>query len=299
MSIHKILCPLCFSGRVEPPLAAAVGLAKLTGAELVIVDSVYMPPVAFAGDSSWLPAGSVDALVDEKEVELGLAVRQCKRAGLDHVSAALLAGPPSAQVLAALGDDSYDLVVLGMHETIRHGRLSLGPSKRVFQDAPCSVLVSCPGQTIAKFRNVLCPIDFSERSLNALDLACELIAPDGHMTLVHVTEESLLDAVNPRSELAVEEEAAFKRLEQWAADLRARVPIAVTTISRIGRPTTEILDLFSSASFDLVVMGAHQNSGIRAKLFGSVATAIVRHATCPVLFAHPRDESTPSLRAIR
>ena len=52
MTVHKILCPLCFSGRVEPPLAVAVGLAKLTGAELVIVDSVYMPPVAFFGDSS-------------------------------------------------------------------------------------------------------------------------------------------------------------------------------------------------------------------------------------------------------
>ena len=75
-----------------------------------------------------------------------------------------------------------------MHETIRHGRLSLGPSRRVFQDAPCSVLVACPGQSVAGFHNVLCPVDFTERSLSALDLACELIAPAGHITLMHVTE---------------------------------------------------------------------------------------------------------------
>lgn len=273
MTVRKILCPLLFSGRAEPPLAAAVGLAKLTGAELVIVD--------------------------EKDVNLDLAVRQCKHAGLERVTAQLLASPPSNQVLAMLEDDTYDVVVLGMHETIRHGRLSLGPAKCVFQDAPCSVLISCPGQSVVGFHDILCPVDFTERSLSAVDLACKLIAPAGHITLAHVTEESLLDAVNPRSELAVAEETAFQRLEQWSADLRARAPITVTTISRIGRRTAEILELFAAASFDLVVMGAQHSTGIRAKLFGSLATSIVRHATCPILFAHPRDESSPSLRAIR
>lgn len=300
MPIHRILCPLCFTDRAEPAMREAVRLAKLEHAELVLLDSWYVPPVAFAGDIGWLPPEAIEEMVDKKEIELGLAVRQCKQAGVDRVTSRMLSGAPSDQVLTTLEHGGFDLVVLSVDDARLSGGFKLGTlAKRVFDHAPCSVLVTSPGSGKEPFRNVLCPVDFSENSLAAVDLACELVDKRGVITLMHVTAQSLVETESDRDQRIHDEDAAVAKLEEWAADIRTHAAVAVTVVSRIGQPSAEILDTFSAGGYDLIVLGAHPNPGLRSRLFGSVASRIIRHATCPVLFAHPREESTPTLRAIR
>jgi nucleotide-binding universal stress UspA family protein len=300
MPIHRILCPLCFTDRAEPSMREAVRLAKLEHAELVLLDSWYVPPVAFAGDIGWLPPDAIEEMVDKKEIELGLAVRQCKQAGVDRVTSRMLSGAPSDQVLTTLEHGGFDLVVLPVDDARLGGGFKLGAlAKRVFDHAPCSVLVTAPSAGKEPFRNVLCPVDFSENSLAAVDLACELVDKRGAITLMHVTTQSLADLGSDRERLHHDEDAAIAELEQWAADIRARVPVSVAIVSRVGQPSTEILEMFGAGGYDLIVLGTHPHPGLRSRLFGSVASRIIRHATCPVLFAHLREESTPTLRAIR
>lgn len=300
MPIHRILCPLCFTDRAEPAMREAVRLARLEHAELVLLDSWYVPPVAFAGDIGWLPPDAIEEMVDKKEIELGLAVRQCKQAGVDRVTSRMLSGAPSDQVLTTLEHGNFDLVVLPVDDARLDGGFKLGSlAKRVFERAPCSVLVTSPSSGREPFRNVLCPVDFSANSLAAVDLACELVDKRGALTLMHVTPQSLIDTESDRDERLHDEDAAVARLEDWAADIRAQVPVNVTVVSRIGKPAAEILDAFGAGGYDLIVLGAHPNPGLRSRLFGSVASRIIGHATCPVLFAHLREERTPTLRAIR
>src|SRR6476620_6937135 len=143
MPISRILCPLCFTERTEPAMRAAVRLAKLEHAELVLLDSWYVPPVAFAGDIGWLPPDAIEEMVDKKEIELGVAVHQCKQAGVDRVTSRMLSGAASDQVLTTLEHGSFDLVVLAADDAWLHGGLKLGSlAKRIFEHAPCSVLVT-------------------------------------------------------------------------------------------------------------------------------------------------------------
>lgn len=50
-----------------------------------------------------------------------------------------------------------------------------------------------------------------------------------------------------------------------------------------GNPPEVILHLARELSADLIVMGSHGRTGLARALLGSVAEAVVRAATCPVL----------------
>jgi nucleotide-binding universal stress UspA family protein len=50
-----------------------------------------------------------------------------------------------------------------------------------------------------------------------------------------------------------------------------------------GTPWRSIVALAERENVDLIVLGTHGRTGLLRVLMGSVAEAIVRHATCPVL----------------
>ena len=52
-------------------------------------------------------------------------------------------------------------------------------------------------------------------------------------------------------------------------------------------PAREILKAADREEADLVVMGTHGHGAVRRALLGSVATAVARDATCPVLLVPP------------
>jgi nucleotide-binding universal stress UspA family protein len=50
-----------------------------------------------------------------------------------------------------------------------------------------------------------------------------------------------------------------------------------------GDPWKAIVELAQNQNVSLIVMGTHGRTGLMRLLMGSVAEAVVRHATCPVL----------------
>ena len=61
-------------------------------------------------------------------------------------------------------------------------------------------------------------------------------------------------------------------------------------LTPIGDPAREILALERQMAADLIVLATHGRKGVRRMLLGSVAEAVLREATCPVLTVH-REES--------
>jgi nucleotide-binding universal stress UspA family protein len=130
---------------------------------------------------------------------------------------------------------------------------------------------------------VLHPTDFSERSWNALQLACAL-ARDYHARLV------LLNVV-PRPIVAFGEGVVPpdpEVLSQTARDQLdglARQCNGVEVERRVedGDPAELILSVAEEAHADLIVMGTHGRTGLRRLIMGSVAEHVARRARCPVL----------------
>ena len=56
---------------------------------------------------------------------------------------------------------------------------------------------------------------------------------------------------------------------------------------REAEPAAAIMDLATELGVDLIVVGTHGRRGLERLLLGSVAEAVVRRATCPVLVVPP------------
>jgi nucleotide-binding universal stress UspA family protein len=135
------------------------------------------------------------------------------------------------------------------------------------------------------FARVLCPLDYSPASLQALGLALEVAREaKGRVTVVHACE--LAD--EPRLHAYLGEvrqqtlDIARERLHALLAD-DPGTSGDVEQIVVLGRPGREILKIAGQQASDLIVMGAQGRGGIGLVLVGSTTQDVIRAATCPVL----------------
>jgi nucleotide-binding universal stress UspA family protein len=287
---HKILCPTDFSEGSKHALHVAVGLAIDHDAELVIAHAWYLPPLAFAGEQPF-PGDAIQAMMQGDERELAAAARDATTLGAKRVTTKFLNGVPWDRISGELEEDkAYDLVVMGTQGRTGLARVMLGSvTEKLVRHAPCSVLAVRSHDGLEPFARVLCPIDFSDGSRQAMMLAGELVRRRGAITLLHVVDlPASYRGLAPESFDHVDE-LATHALEDWAADLRRKTDVSVTTRIEIGSPGARALAVLDEKpGFDLAIVGSHGRTGIRRLLLGSVAEKIVRHAGCPVAVARSR-----------
>ncbi|MBN1153397.1 universal stress protein [candidate division KSB1 bacterium] len=141
-----------------------------------------------------------------------------------------------------------------------------------------------------RLSKILCPIDFSSCSVNALrhalsfasDLKSEIHV--FHAILMHEQDSSTEDENVPdfRDKYDLLEKMADKKLSDLLKHEHGRHKIKY--VSRRGfSAAEEILRYLNDESFDLVIMGTHSGSLMREFLLGSVAEKIIRLAPIPVM----------------
>jgi nucleotide-binding universal stress UspA family protein len=141
-----------------------------------------------------------------------------------------------------------------------------------------------------QFRGILCPVDFSEGSTNALSYALNLAEEaDAQLTVLHVIEIPPELRENPLSAgfdvdgvRAAAEADALRRLRDLVPE-QARSYCTVETAVREGAAYREILKVAAERRSDLIVMGVQGRGAVDLMLFGSNAARVVRAAACPVL----------------
>lgn len=286
----RILCAIDFSDGSQLALRTAARLAKEADAELVLLHVWHLPAISFLAEHP-SPPEPARLAQEEQEQVLATAVEQAIALGAPRVSSRFLSGAPWDQIVeASQGASPSDLIVMGSHGRTGLSRFLLGSvAEKVVRHAPCSVLITRERGSTAPFQQVLCPLDFSEGARPAAELAAELTTAGGAgITLLHVLELPVAVAGEafPRDFLESLDKRAATLLEQWAAHLRAKTEVPVTTRIRIGGPGAQaVAVLEQDPGFDLVIVGSDGRTGLRRALLGSVAEKIVRHAPCSVLVA--------------
>ena len=158
-----------------------------------------------------------------------------------------------------------------------------------------------------EFRKILCPVDMSEFSLQALRLAVEVARASNatldilhvihnpfdelYMTAIAEADPALLDAyaLEPQKRANIvraTEEHAEVLLKQFCHDIVKNHPKVRYHIKK-GDPFEAILDGAEDFASDLIVLATHGRTGIKRLVIGNVAEKIVRHAPCPVLTVKP------------
>lgn len=293
MSFKKLLCPIDFSPGSQHALRVAARMTRELDAELVLVHAWHVPSRPFAEENP-IPEEMVQQLVDDEQRRLLAAVGDATELGAPRATSRLLHGVPWDQITQAVRDDpAVDLIVMGTHGRTGLARVFLGSvTEQVIRHSPCSVLATRGSGGLAAFRNVLCPIDFSEDSSQVLERAAELATQGGaRITLLHVIEPAgtFSGLRLPETRLAEMDRPATLELTRCATALANKVTVPVKSEIRLGSPAAQTLAMLDAdPSFDLVIMGSRGRTGIKRILVGSVAEKVLRHAACPVLIVRAR-----------
>ncbi|WP_323675972.1 universal stress protein [Halorubellus sp. PRR65] len=130
------------------------------------------------------------------------------------------------------------------------------------------------------FESILVAVDEPAESDVVVEHARALAARfDATLHVLHVVDVRRLDTV-PESEQRREDAAAY--VHDVAADVDA-APEDVEEVVRTDVPADAIVGYATEAAVDLVVVGTHGRTGLEHVRVGSVAEAVVRDATVPVV----------------
>jgi nucleotide-binding universal stress UspA family protein len=291
----NILCPTDLSEASARPLRHAAALARWYGARLTVLhvvptfDPVLVQPAQLDGTVDYFQTPSRDDVLDE--------VRRVVDAAGDAPADVTLvadAGDPVSTIVDRAVAMPADLLVIGTHGRGGFERLVIGSvAERLLRKAPCPVLTVPPHATVTpagvRFKHILCPMDFSPSSLQALGFAIDLARQaDGAVTLLHVVEWLPDYEAQAFAELDMPEyrrhliENARERLEQLTVG-EPRWWSEISEVVVVGRAYREILRVAAESPTDLIVMGAQGRGGVGLALFGSTTQQVVRGAECPVL----------------
>jgi nucleotide-binding universal stress UspA family protein len=156
---------------------------------------------------------------------------------------------------------------------------------------------------------ILVPIDFSDFSRRALEVATDMASRLGAtLLLVHILpaipdlpkDVSIFKEGTYNREL---NESAAKQLSELAttlANTNVKVRTEVGTANDVGM---ELVRIAEHDNVDIIVIATHGMTGWRRIAFGSVARKVVEQAACPVLVlrakvadhsAEPQNHSSPT-----
>lgn len=273
----------------------AFALARLWGASLSVMNVLECPP----GLDPQNPVNQLYLTEMMKQATGELVVLKAR--AVDRGISAhtrIATGIPSEEILSvAMGEDP-DLIVVGTRGKTGLAHVLLGSTaERIIRGAPCPVLaVRSDSQDResgepsrrdpGNLKQILVPIDFSDCSLEALEYAA-LVAQRSHtsLKLLHVLEPLSygLDFTLPhQAKRASTKAEQMKRLSDLASALAtAGIPSEFQMMG--GLPIDSILGTAKTQAADLIVMGTHGRRGLSHALFGSIAEAVLRKSSCPVL----------------
>ncbi len=274
-----ILVPVDGSNDSWSALAQAIEIAQ---GQPCVIHVLFVADARLIDASFWntLPTDDPVPDVDPALVKLALDVgKQLSNQGqsvLDHAEERCREHGVSCQTEYAEGIVSQiildrakivDLVVMGRRGT---GSKWAGPLlgstfEAIIRHSPVPVLAA---QSEAHpIRNILVAYDGSDRSLDALQLAAELVqAKKASLTFLTV------DDSRHKREKAYAEGIAFLHEHELQAE----------ELFVSGHPVEQILEVAREKKTDLIVIGAYGHQRYLEVFYGNTADGVIRGAICPV-----------------
>jgi len=286
-------------GLSDHAIHAALEIEKHFRSKLVLLHAVGTAALSWENVEDPADAARSTGLVVQATRVVLEHVRQLLRArGEDGARAEQLLhvviGPPAKVLSSQARELDADLILLGTHK--RRGWIDLGSTLRgVLAQAPKAVwLQTAP---LTPLRSILCPVDLSSESLQALHHACHFARAFGaRVEVLHVFHSSQyvlstwagypdLGAAFALDDLRQAARAEFERVLaefDWQG-------VEHTLSFAEGEPAERTLE--REDAHDLVMLCTHGRTGLPGAVLGNVAYSVMKRCTKPVLaIRHPERE---------
>lgn len=271
--------------RSDGALRVALARAQATNAALEVLTVARWEPIAG-------PEGMV--LWQEGNAERRGSQRRAVEAQLERVTGqprvhgvTVLDGNPAYTISRVAVERRAALVIVGLG---RHGI-----ADRLFSDETAVELarisrvpvLAVPEHAVGLGWHAVVAVDFGDISDRAAQAAIDTVGDQGIVELVHVMPYVHEDP------FAIEGVEPYERWARTQLDLLAKrlvIPSGVTVkkVAIRGRAAHELLEYARNVNADVIATGTHGRGFVARAVLGSVATKLLRGATCAVLSV-PRD----------
>jgi nucleotide-binding universal stress UspA family protein len=269
-------------------LRAAAALAPLVEERVHVYSAVEPRPVGIVDSEPMALPTDIEEARKASRVEhlrAGLGeVRggeHCWQLEVEH-------GDPVSGLLRRTSELDAALVVIGIGRHRPMDRLLGGETTlRVVRHTSCPVL-AVSGELQRRPREIVVATDFSPQSMHAARAALPLLARGATLHVVHVWEPSITDDPQVLGIEKMYARSITARLVRFVADLRTPPGVSVRTAVREGRCATQLIAYANEHRADLIAAGRRGPDAIAHAFVGSVATSLLRGASCSVLVAPER-----------
>ena len=141
-----------------------------------------------------------------------------------------------------------------------------------------------------RLKRILYATDFSESSRMALPVVSAIARHyQSEILVAHVWETLPYTMATPQTISMLEKQQEREVREKLVPLLRAIDPAgsSVKPLVRTGNPVQELERIVQEEAIDLVVLSTHGRAGVKRFVMGSVAEALLRNLSCPVLTVGP------------
>lgn len=283
MKIKKILAGVDLEKDSERVLAYASFFADVFSASLsllYVIDYLVTPPAYL---TPYIEKEKEDAM------EKFAALRgKMTKAGFKAESEVVV-GRLRESFETAAKKRSADMLVLGF---MTHA-LRRSSSEKLIKGLQAQVLV-VKGEKAdrasigsVKIGKVLCPVDFSETSRNALNAARELAdAFSAKLNVIYVFPDYLIRKMRVMEDRDRTAKTLRERAENRLDGFLRGFSLKEAGRVEEGEPGSEIVSFAEREDVDLIVMGARGLGFIQGMLIGSVTDAVLKSSPCPVFVVH-------------
>jgi nucleotide-binding universal stress UspA family protein len=293
VEFRRVLCPVDFSDASRHAIDHATAIAGWYGSHVTALH-VLQHPFAFEPPILFAERGGLKDLSANRELVLLRLNDWMATAGSAGVQwdTRIDEGVPADCVLLYARFLPADLIVMGSHGRSGFEHLVLGSvAEKVLRNATCPVLTVPPrASTVSKlpFKRILCPVDFSTPSIEALQVALSLAEEaDAELTVLNVIDwpdddtflTETFDSPEMRQQLELQ---TARRVDALIPD-DARVWSRPAAKVAVGKAYQEIVAAANETAADLIVIGVHGRNAFDLTLFGSTTNQVVRRASCPVM----------------
>jgi len=132
-------------------------------------------------------------------------------------------------------------------------------------------------------KRILCPIDFSSFSRDALEYAQVFARWFGaRVTVLHTYAQPGFLEIVVSMPIPIDRDALQQHMDKFTKSVGA-TGADVETLLREGDAVAQIVDVAASLPADLIIMGTHGRGGFDRLTLGSVTEKVLRKVSCPVL----------------
>lgn len=230
---------------------------------------------------------NLDKIKESNQARLKLVKKQIEAKNF-NVKIKIPIGSPASEIDRVAHEENADLILVASHgkgfikkvllgsttyNLIRQSKKSILIEK--YENVENEAKVACS----RKFNRILIPLDFSDKSMSAVQMVKELKNKAEEIILLNVIESSRSSNKLEKARSIANDELNKIANELKAANITNKVSVKI----KEGAASENIINLAAAENIGLIIMAKRGSGNIKELILGSTSDRVAKESSAPVL----------------